>query len=62
MKRKMAAVEAKRTTVIDGLFKSKAYLARIRTLQQEILGPVFLLYGLGPAQSPWTPMQVTWAW
>jgi hypothetical protein len=62
MKRKMAAFEAKRHVMINELRKDEAYLARIRTLPQEILGMVFVFYTSDPAQYPWTLMQVTRAW
>jgi F-box-like len=62
MKRKMAAIEAKRTAMLDQLLESKAYLARIRTLPQEILGLIFHFYISDQVQSPWVLMQVTRAW
>jgi len=62
LKHKLYMVEAKRNAMILELLKSKAYLARIRALPQEVLGLIFLFYTDDPSQSPWTLMQVTRIW
>jgi hypothetical protein len=62
VKQKLELIEKKCHTITREILESKAYLARVRALPQEVLSLVFLFYTEDPSQSPWTLMQVTRTW